>query len=578
MPSRRRAPAARVDALLPLPADALQAIFSKLESDDDRRSALATCKAWHAAFSADPRLWPAIVLRAPPAHCRAYVLQQDGCDQITVHLDAQARAALLDAAGAVNRRAVHARLEGFRDMPEVLLGLVSVLPPSLTRLELPTRCTGPLPTALARCLTRLADVSITGNGAEMSWSGVAGAALIPKLSQLRLCYSRPQYAWPAEVEPPARTMLALRMPDSLAAALQGASRLRTLDLVLRWSTQVAQLLALPSLRELSLGLLFVEGRNEGEAAAELAVPRGEVTQAVAALHEALHLTALRLSSDTGPGFDETMQVPDEELDWIDPLEARDAMQLPSLAGLPGLVSLRVRRGMHLPADWRSLTGLTALECDSDPIYSGDSDNLIVDWASPLGALAALHTLHIGQPLRSGRLPASVCELPQLRELLVNAEGGALHLPAALSRLSGLTRLEVRSGVMRSVPATVRRLASLRVLDLESYDLQELPAGPYLAGLTELRLPFFRGSKVPGSLAGATALRTLEMFLPRTLPPADVQRLAALPALRVSLAALPALREIVHAYDPRGLGPYWKQDFCLRRPDVAWRSTFAHRMP
>ncbi|KAL4421557.1 hypothetical protein ABPG75_010848 [Micractinium tetrahymenae] len=172
MPPRRRlakpAPAGPVPAQPAAPAagaDELRAVFRRLRSDADRRAALAVCRAWHAAFAADPSLWPAVVLRGMKGLRAADREVAKFAIRSGLQADTNAAAAVVSAAAAVSRRAQRVKMERFEARPELVIACLAVLPPGLKHLELATRCTGPLPAALDH-FRELSTLVITGDGSE----------------------------------------------------------------------------------------------------------------------------------------------------------------------------------------------------------------------------------------------------------------------------------------------------------------------------------------------------------------------------------------------------------------------------
>lgn len=228
----------------------------------------------------------------------------------------------------------------------------------------------------------------------------------------------------------------------------------------------------------------------------------------------MRLTAVRLAVNTGLGVDDG--------DGMD-LFAR--VELPPLAAIHNLTGLVVQEGAVLPPDWRSLPSLQCLE-----VHSVAQD--MADWGQPLTGLGSL--THLGwawSGLCGDRLPATLCDLTALRSLVVCCAGACggrnLKVPVDFTRLAQHTRLEI-NGKLGGVPEPVQALTSLQDFSLESNALATLAAGPYLQGLTRLEVAQYSGSRVPRSLASATALKELHIRLPTRLPKEDVLFLAGLP--------------------------------------------------
>lgn len=131
--------------------------------------------------------------------------------------------------------------------PTTALAVLAVLPPNIRWLELAVSpCAGPLLQVLAR-FSRLEQLTITGNGADIQWDAGHSAVLAPLL-ELHLDYRRDcepdMYGYGTDA-------VIGEMPASVALALPAATALHTLHLRLVWSDKVATLChALPTLRQL----------------------------------------------------------------------------------------------------------------------------------------------------------------------------------------------------------------------------------------------------------------------------------------------------------------------------------------
>ena len=131
-------------------------------------------------------------------------------------------------------------------------------------------------------------------------------------------------------------------------------------------------------------------------------------------------------------------------DYDDDEEEGGRLTLEPLAGIPNLVGLEVARDMRLPPDWRSLATLRSLavKCSHE-----------VQWGAAPKALTRLTSLrlHAGALRERCRFPASLCALRALRQLTVGLPLGSwismgnepLRLPAAFSKVTALTRLELK---------------------------------------------------------------------------------------------------------------------------------------
>lgn len=127
--------------------------------------------------------------------------------------------------------------------------LLAVLPPTVRQLHLNAPCRGPLFTVLQR-FKQLQSVTFgdCGNAVEVEdWASRAAAAVIPKLTSLRLdCQGEPEWDGEELVDP-----LVFCVAEEWVAALAGATQLSSLHLQVCWTDQSAQLCStLPALQHL----------------------------------------------------------------------------------------------------------------------------------------------------------------------------------------------------------------------------------------------------------------------------------------------------------------------------------------
>lgn len=116
--------------------------------------------------------------------------------------------------------------------------MLFMLPPGMRWLEVAVpRCAGPLLPALAR-FSCLEEVTISSNAADVSWDVGPSAALAP-LGTLCLDYRRVvEHRDYAEFEVD-------KLPCSAQRALCAATALHSLELLVAWSDEVAQLCRAP---------------------------------------------------------------------------------------------------------------------------------------------------------------------------------------------------------------------------------------------------------------------------------------------------------------------------------------------
>lgn len=127
--------------------------------------------------------------------------------------------------------------------------VLAALPPTVRELRLEAECCGPLCSILQHA-TQLASLGIGGaggNGAFVQWDGRGSAAVVPKLTSLRLVFQEKPY-WDFGIKMPAGCV---PVPAALPPAMAVATQLSSLQLCALWDDNEARLLAaLASLEEL----------------------------------------------------------------------------------------------------------------------------------------------------------------------------------------------------------------------------------------------------------------------------------------------------------------------------------------
>ncbi|KAI7838741.1 hypothetical protein COHA_007537 [Chlorella ohadii] len=213
---------------------------------------LRSCATWCAAIQAVPALWPGIELYGEDAD---WVGASDaweesiGSDtlQQVLRETAAANKKLLQRAAGLDALTWRVRITRCYDEPTLAHALLAVLPATLRQLKLEIQCFNPL-FLLLRRFPRLESFSIGGswnaNGAELQWDSRAAAAVLPKLTSLRLEFR-------GEVEQEGNFVIndapISAMPATWPPALAAATRLSSLELRAAWSTEVSQLcVALPA--------------------------------------------------------------------------------------------------------------------------------------------------------------------------------------------------------------------------------------------------------------------------------------------------------------------------------------------
>jgi hypothetical protein len=137
-----------------------------------------------------------------------------------------------------------------------MLAVLAVLPPGLSELQLASRCSGPVLTALSR-FRRLQTLTVSGDASGVHWSAPGSAPVMPKLRSLQLDYSRYSchVAFMEDGSLPDSYVgyeySCGALPRDMPRWLAGATRLTSLELVVASGAGVPELCrALPTLREL----------------------------------------------------------------------------------------------------------------------------------------------------------------------------------------------------------------------------------------------------------------------------------------------------------------------------------------
>ena len=139
--------------------------------------------------------------------------------------------------------------------PYLMLAVLAVLPPGLIELQLASRCSGPVLTALSR-FRRLQTLTMSGDASGVHWSAPGSAPMLPKLRSLQLAYSRYSchVAFMEDASLPDSYALyeysCGALPSDMPRWLAGATQLTSLELVVASGASVPELCrALPALRE-----------------------------------------------------------------------------------------------------------------------------------------------------------------------------------------------------------------------------------------------------------------------------------------------------------------------------------------
>lgn len=196
------------------------------------------------------------------------------------------------------------------------------------------------------------------------------------------------------------------------------------------------------------------------------------------------------------------------------LHSRDLTKL--VCGVGNLQSLRelelATPEMQLPPSISLLTGLTRL------VLAANMEHGEYSLPEEVGELCLLEVLDCKKCLDLEKFPHTLSRLTALRELLVALvdEG----LPCSLSSLTRLERLEL-GGLAQDEPQGVASLGRLHTLRLynpyedrtfvDPWDLRWLAdVAPNLTALTELKLAWWSGSQLPAGLRHLPALRVLDL--------------------------------------------------------------------
>lgn len=248
----------------------------------------------------------------------------------------------------------------------MLLAALALLPTSLRALTLHMRCSGPLPTVLARCFSHLQTIDLNGDASDVDWRAPGAGAVLLKLRSLRLepwDWSRavyeggdaPDHPYHLIDVPPAA------LPEGIAGALAPATDLGSLHVHACWSEQLPALVrTLPELYYINLAVM-----ESTSAVADAAV---------ALLAELPKRTRVSLTvhARSYPSLDE----------W----DEWDETVLPPMAATAAAVMhLDLIGRARLPPDWRQLSKLATLTLAHNDVEQ--------PWGSePLTALKALSSV------------------------------------------------------------------------------------------------------------------------------------------------------------------------------------------
>ncbi|PRW56705.1 Ras-related RAB1BV [Chlorella sorokiniana] len=275
--------------------------------------------------------------------------------------------------------------------------------------------------------------------------------------------------------------------------------------------------ALPTLRQLALGVEQVEGSGRLELAALprlLGLQQLDV-RVLPGRASAPDVTLAPLPADASC----LIRLTSLALLHVRPGQGEEEALWGSLAHLPALQQLRSQQSGHAvlqpPAQLLRLETLTSLHVKIDgAIYSSDPAGST--WTQlpelPEGALPRLARLHLDCVGLLG-LPASWCRLP-LRELRISGLASEravyqLSLPEELAQLAAsLERLELPRCGLRALPEQVAALSSLTCLDLSCNSVVRLPDMGKLRQLRDLNLFSCPATNAASALQTCTALRRL----------------------------------------------------------------------
>jgi Leucine-rich repeat (LRR) protein len=206
----------------------------------------------------------------------------------------------------------------------------------------------------------------------------------------------------------------------------------------------------------------------------------------------------------------------------------------------GLESLRecdlsnMQLGGSLPSSLRSLRDLRSLSLANNLEISGPIP-------AELGALDSLESLALPNNRLSGPIPDALGDLTSLRSLMLYGNALTGEIPAALGRLSSLQSLDCGGNELTGmIPGALGQLSSLRFLDLRNNDLTGAvpPELGDLWNLENTNLSSNRLSSLPATIGRLARLRVLIVHS---------NRLQALPAelgLLTDLEYLSASRNLI----------------------------------
>lgn len=171
--------------------------------------------------------------------------------------------------------------------------------------------------------------------------------------------------------------------------------------------------------------------------------------------------------------------------------------------------------------------------DEIELFSGATElrfewTMLIALSSKIGCLQNLCNLLLDRN-HFTHLPATISSLSQLQRLQINQGWRITSLPENLEDLKALTELSIRENELTSLPNSICQLTALKRLDLWRNKLRQLP--PDIGNLSELeslKVQENQLTSLPDSIGSLTNLETLNIQL---------NKLTTLPQTLVSLTKL-----------------------------------------